>query len=440
MFKRAFPIVLLSLAARPYCQTAPGAAASGGTQMQTPPMIAGESYPTEVESEARSNYLSGGINFQTAYNDNVLGFSTGKPVSDVSYSILPSISLNQSTARQRRIFSYSPGFILYHPTSALNEATQNLTGSYQYRVTPHITLSASESFQKSSNAFSQSESALGQPTTGPAGTQGVIAPFAEMISNVTSGNVSYQFSRDSMIGGAGAYSRQSYPNPSQAVGLANSDSSTGSAFYNRRLSREQYVGIQYQYARSVSELPVFGQSTTQTDTVSAFYSIYFTPAFSLSFSAGPQYVTSVQPLVPKGPGSWVPAATAAMGWQGLRTSFTASFSRSEMEVPGLFGAEESTTGDATARWRVSRTWTLSCNADYGIQKSAGLLSLVSNQNGHRISGVVSAARSFGNRFELNFGYDRMHESYAGIATIVNAPNSDRAFAGLSYRFTRPLGR
>ena len=438
MFKRAFLCFLLAFAAHPYCQTAPGAAAGGGTQMQTPPMISGESYSTEVESEERSNYLSGGINFQAAYNDNVLGFSTGKPVSDVSYSIFPFISLNQSTARQRRVFSYSPGFIFYHPTIALNEATQNVTGSYRYRLTPHITVSASESFQKSSSAFSQSESALEGPTTGPA--QGVIAPFAEMLSNVTSGNVSYQFSRDGMIGGAGAYSRQSYPNPSQAVGLTNSDSSTGSAFYNRRLSREQYIGIQYQYARSVSELPVFGQSITQTDTVSAFYSIYFTPAFSISLSAGPQYVNSVQPLLPKSPGYWVPAATAAMGWQGLRTSFTASYSRSEMEVPGLFGAEESTTGNASARWRASRNWSLSCNAVYGIQKSDGLVSLLPNQNGHRVSGAVSADRTFGNRFELNFGYDRMHESYGGITTIASAPNSDRAFAAVSYRFTRPLGR
>ena len=440
MFKRAFLCLLLTFAARTYGQTASGAAAGGGAQMQTPPMISGESYSTEVESEERSNYLSGGIDFQTAYNDNVLGFSTGKPVSDVSYSILPYISLNQTTARQRRIFSYSPGFIFYHPTSALNEATQNVTGSYQYRVTPHITVSASESFQKSSNAFSGAESALEQPTTGPAQAEGVIAPFAEMLSNVTSGNVSYQFGRDSMIGGAGAYSRQSYPNPSQSVGLANSDSSTGSAFYNHRLSREQYVGIQYQYARSVAELPIFEQSITQTDTVSAFYSIYFTPAFSISLSAGPQYVNSVQPLLAKSPGSWVPAATAAMGWQGLRTSFTASYSRSEMEVPGLFGAEEATTGNASARWRASRNWSLGCNADYGIQKSTGFLSLVSNQNGHRISGVVSGGRSFGNRFELNIGYDRMHESYAGIATIASAPNSDRVYAAVSYRFTRPLGR
>jgi len=440
MLKRASLIVVFAIASRALSQAGQTPASSGGAQMQTPPMISGESYSTEVGSEARSNYLSGGISFQTAYDDNVLGFSTGKPVSDVTYNIQPSITFNQSTARQRRIFSYSPGFTFYDPTSALNEATQSVTGSDQYRLTQHITVSGNESFQKSSNAFSQTESALGGPIAGSTQPQGAIAPFANMISNVTGGNVSYQFNRNGLIGGAGAYARQSYLNASEAVGLSNSSSTSGSLYFSRRMSREQYIGAEYQYVRSLAELPANGQSETQTHTFSGFYAIYFTPEFSLSISAGPQYVNSDQLRLFSDSTSWGPAATAAIAWQGQRTSFTASFGRTVMEVPGLFGAEESTTGSASARWRASRNWSLSCNADYGIQKSVGLVSLLTSQDGHRISGVITAGRSFRDRFELNFGYDRMHESYSGITTLANAPDSDRTFATLSYRFTRPLGR
>ncbi len=440
MFKRVCFSLPLALALRAFSQTGQGAVVGGGTQMQTPPMVSGESYPTEVGSEARSNYLSGGINFQTAYDDNVPGASTSKPVSDVSYSIFPSITLNQSTARQRRIFTYSPGFTFYHPTSALNEATQSVTGSYQYRLTPHITLFANESFQKTSNVFSQAEAGFGEPIVGSTQSQGVIAPFANMISNITSGDVSYQFSQDGLIGAAGAYSKRSYPNPSEAVGLANSDLSSGSFFFSRRLSREQYLGAEYQYVRSLAESSVYGQGTTQSHTFSPFYAIYFTPAFSLSLSAGPQYINSVQPPPLKNLSSWVPAAAAAIGWQGLRTSFTASFGRASMQVPGLFGTFESTTGGASARWRASRFWTVGCSANYALAKNSGAASSIGGESGHSISGMASAGRSFGERFQLNFGYNRMHESYSGITAIASAPNSDQTFASLSYRFTRPLGR
>jgi hypothetical protein len=440
MIQRVCAIFLLALGVQAVCQTGLSNGTGGGAQMQTPPMVSGQAYPTEVGTEARSNYLSGGISFQTAFDDNVLGASTSKPVSDVSYTILPTITFNQSTARQRRILSYSPGFTFYNPTSALNQATQSVTGSYQYRLTEHITFFANESFQKSSNVFSQAESVLGEPITGSAQSQGVVAPFANMISNNTSGNVSYQFSRDSLIGGTGAYSKQSYPNPSEAVGLSNSDSSSGSVYYNRRLSREQHIGIEYQYVRSLAELPAQGQSKTQTQTISAFYAIYFTPAFSISFSGGPQYIDSAQPGPLKNSASWEPAGNAAIGWQGRRTSFTAGFGRSVMEVPGLFGAQESTTGNGSARWRASQNWFLGCSGNYGVEKSIGPVSTLPTENGHTISGVVSAGRSFRDGFELNFGYDRMHESFSGITTIANAPNSDRVYGTLSYRFTRPLGR
>ena len=56
-------------------------------RMKTPPPVSGKAYPTEVGSQARSNYLSGGINFNTGYNSNVFAGGTGTPVSDMTYSI-----------------------------------------------------------------------------------------------------------------------------------------------------------------------------------------------------------------------------------------------------------------------------------------------------------------------------------------------------------------
>ncbi len=415
-------------------------AADTGSQMQTPPMISGDSYPTEVGSEARSNYLSGGVGFQTAYYDNMIGASTAKPVSDISYTINPTVSFNQSTARQRTAFSYNPGFIFYQPTSELNTVNQNATGNYQYRLTPHLTIGANESFQKSSNIFSETDGYLEGSVPGSAQPQGVVAPFANMISNTTSGQMSYQFSRDSMIGAGGSYARQSYPDQSEAAGLSNSSSSSGSFYYNRRLGSSQYCGLRYQYARSLDTLPVLGQSTTQTQAFTPFYSIFFTRTFSLSFSGGPQYVNTVEPAPFGKYVSWVPSASAGIGWQGMRTSFSAGYGRSVSELPGLFGAQVSTNANATARWLVTRNWSLGANGNYQVQKSAGPSILVGSGSGHTVSGAISAGRAINEHLQLGFGYDRMHQSYGNISTIASVPNSDQAYVSLSYRFTRPLGR
>src|SRR5580698_7480105 len=90
--------------------------------MQTPPPVSGETYPNVTGSETRSNEMRAGLNFQTAYDDNVLGFTSTSPIGDIAYSIRPTIVLDRVTPRFHQNFSYSPDFTLYQRTSARNEA------------------------------------------------------------------------------------------------------------------------------------------------------------------------------------------------------------------------------------------------------------------------------------------------------------------------------
>ena len=126
MFTRICLSLALLLATPMWSQAVP--AASGGapaenddTQMQTPPPVSGEPYPTMVGSEARSNYLRGAMNVISAYDDNVLTGTSDHPVGDVTYSILPTISLDQTTRRFQQTLTYSPGFTFYERTSELDE-------------------------------------------------------------------------------------------------------------------------------------------------------------------------------------------------------------------------------------------------------------------------------------------------------------------------------
>ena len=75
-------------------------------RMLTPPPVSGQSYPIVLTSQERSNYLRGGLAFTSAYTDNAVGPVNGHPVSDISYSVWPTVALDETTTRS------APGFDL----------------------------------------------------------------------------------------------------------------------------------------------------------------------------------------------------------------------------------------------------------------------------------------------------------------------------------------
>ena len=84
--------------------------------------MSGQTYPIALGSQERSNYLRAGVFFTGAYTDNVLGNgANGSPVSDESYSVGPTIALDETTPRLHYVLSYAPAFTFYQHTSSLNQ-------------------------------------------------------------------------------------------------------------------------------------------------------------------------------------------------------------------------------------------------------------------------------------------------------------------------------
>jgi hypothetical protein len=247
-----------------------------------------------------------------------------------------------------------------------------------------------------------------------------------------------------MIGAHGIVTEFNYQNQAETTGIANSDARGGSAFYNRRLSDRQYVGVTYQYLsnQAYPQNAVATSGNTQTDvqthTISPFYTIYLSPTFSLFFSGGPQYFEETQPLSPSFH-SWTYSAMTSVGWQGSHTNFVASYSRAVTESAGLLGAFDSNIANASTRWQVARTWSVDSAASYVINKNVTPLLTSFSPGGHSISGTVSIQHSMSDHLTAVLGYVRLHQSYSGIAVISSAPNSDRGFVSISYQFKRPLG-
>ena len=410
------------------------------SRMLVPPPVSGQSYPTAFASEERANYLRGGITFNTAYSDNVLGATSATPVSDVSYSVWPTIALDETTSRLHTVLTYAPGFTFYQRITSFNEADQNLSLMLQYRLSPHVTVSLGDALQKSSNVFNQPDQGVAVGVSGS--TQGandsVIAPLADRLNNNGNAGITYQFSANAMVGASGTFTNLHYPNPAEVPGLFDAASRSGSAFYSYRLSQQHYIGVTYQYQELLS-YPIQGTNQTVTDGAFFFYTFYPAPTFSFSLFGGPQYynasaqfLSTTEPSVPASQ-AWTPAAGGSLNWQARHSSVAVSYSHTVSGGGGLIGAVKLDSANASVRRQIARNFSASLAGGYA---NNGVLA-VSSLGGHSISGSAALQRQVGEHMNFQAGYTRLHQNYNFISAN---PDTNREWVAVSYQFARPLGR
>lgn len=444
-------VLLLLLAVSLWGQVDNTSTTATGTEntddrMLTPPPVSGQSYPTSPASEERSNYFRGGLTFTGAYTDNAVGSITGHPVSDVSYSVAPFAELDETTSRMHLALTYAPGFTFYQRTSARNEADQNASIDFHYRLSPHVTFSARDGFQKSSNVFNQPGFSGAGAVAG--GSQepnfSVTAPIADRLSNSGNVGVSYQFAMNGMVGASGTFTNLRYPNQAEVPGLYDSSSQGGSAFYSHRVSKMHYIGVTYQYQRFVS-YPSQGLNETQTHAILFYYTLYATSKLTFSMFGGPQHADTMQPpLAPFNlqlPPSraWTPAAGASLSWQGHQNSLAVSYSHLISGGGGLFGAVHMDSASASLGQQITRSLGGSLTGAYTQNDILGAV-LGGGNNGHTVSGTASLHQQFGEHIGIEVGYTRLHQSYSNVPVLSLAPNTNREFVSVSYHFSRPLGR
>jgi hypothetical protein len=442
MLKFACLCIALAAAMPLWSQVEPSASGGGfdldDSHMMTPPPVSQDAYPVVIGTEMRSNYLSGGLVFTTAYVDNLVGGDS--PTSDEMYSVFPTISLDRRTARQGESLNYSPGFNFYQHDSQLNGISQSGSGGYRYHLSPYAVIVFGDSFQQNYNLFNQGNPFSSSGITGTPGSPNtaLIAPFENQLTNTSSGGIDYQYGRNAMIGGSGSYSSLHYANATTTTGLDDAGTTDASAFYSRRIGRSQYVGVVYEFSKDITH-PIDTYSVTNA--VFGFYTHYFTRSFSLSVLGGPESYTTWAPLVPHR-SSWTPAVQGSFGLQRPRSTVSASYSYIVSGAGGLAGTYKSTLANVSARFSLTRTWTIGGSAGYSNFDSA-----ISNQGvsgidlgGRTISAGATVEHRISEKLNAIAGYQYFHESYPSIAIASSDPNSNRGFIGITYQFNRPLGR
>lgn len=383
----------------------------------------------------RSNYIRGGLSFEGAYDDNILPGST--TVGDASYTLSPFLDFNIQRSRLNWRTNYAPGFTFYQKYSSFNQTNHDFATDFQYRLSPHVTMTLQGNAAKASVLSGQfTNGAPGSiPVAGQAPGVAIVSPVTDTLTDGANGQITYQYARNSMFGMGGGYSELRYLNSSQVQDLFNSSGRNAQAFYSHRLSGRYYVGFAYTF-QDLLVSPI--NSETQVHGGTAFFSVYWGQHISLSFFGGGQHSnTSGGGFIPQQ--MWSPTAGGSLNWQGMHTSFVLEASRRIAQAGGLAGATDTYTADAALRHQFSKKLTGAISAAYSDQALLDPNPLFSI-GGHSVSGTATIQRMIGAHFSTGLGYSRLSQSYANIAALSGNGNRNRGWISLSYSFERPIGQ
>lgn len=441
MRRSACCVVVLLLEIPALAQVAPSASGTpdlNDTTMMTPPMLGSQQYSPETGSNERSNHISGGFVFTPSYTDNVQQVESTQNVSDEIYSIVPTLSYDRRTPRQDQTLAYDLGYTFYQHTTSLNQITQSAQANYKAHLRKYLALTLSDSFSQNSNAYNQTNpySSPGVPGSPPSTSGAVILPYQDQWTNHASAGLSDQIGKNAMIGASGTYGILNYANGSATSGLYNSNNFGASGFYNRRLNRSNYVGVNYQFERSVTH-PI--SSTTVTNAILAFYSFFLTSKWSISVMGGPQQVSAEQPGFPNLT-SWEPAVTATFGGQTPKTSMAVTYSKTVTGGQGLLGAYHSNYFAASGGWQINRNWRSGVWFGFSNDASLSGSQAAVYQGGTQLTGTATVQRVLTRTINAEAGYSRLHQDYEGVGNLSNSPDSNRVYGSISFQFTRPIGR
>jgi hypothetical protein len=403
------------------------------TDMVTPSPVSVEgASPAFAAETERSNYVRGGLGFSTTYDNDFIT----RGATDVGYSIRPSIAIDKSGTRLRWTFSYSPGFTFYQQQTLFSQSDHDLAAYLRYRLSPHVTVVLKDGLAKSSLLYNHFDPNPIGSGTGILQTpnQSIISPVTDTLTNIASGEITYQFSANGMIGASATERELIYLDQSQVPGLFNSRSSDEMAFYTYRLSGQHYIGVTYEFQQFLSHP---NGSDTQTQSTFGFYQLYTNPMFTVSLFGGPQHFEISRLGIPTERG-WVPAGGVSLGWQRFHSSGNLNFTHMVGDGGGLISAVVSDSVDLVIRHQLTRDLTVGMGASYANNSIVDAASFGSG--GHTVAGSVSLDRTIGEHFSLQMGYTRAHQSYAEIPSIAAVPDRNRAWAAISYNFSKPLGR
>jgi hypothetical protein len=273
------------------------------------------------------------------------------------------------------------------------------------------------------------------PVEGPAG--GIFSNSGNRIANSLTGGVERQISRNTSISGSGGWTVLHFLDDN---GGLDSTQVSGTVALNRRLDARSSVSLDavyttFDYSGNTADS---GQPDIESRGINVSYQRVLSRAFSMSVSAGPQWISSSNStLIP----SKVDAAVSAnLSYSRRFTSASVGYSHGVNAGSGVLAGAISDSAFVYVGHTFGRKWVASLNAGYS--RSTGLTQLSNgsplvpvNEVYDTVFGGVQVTRAISAHFSGYASYTAQNQTsnYAGGAQ--NALNGTSQTFGIGITFT-----
>lgn len=399
-----------------------------------------------VENSSLTLGLAGGI----GYFSNLNRSSGNGSSSRVLFQIRPSIKIQTYSPKLAWSLGYSGGLQSYTQPSSLNGTngnnnifSQNATADILWQLAAHWQLHVNDSFVYSANPFDSYLTSPASPSlNNPA--PNTYVPLSRYMNNTGLLELTDRLTAHDTLDFSGtSYIRRTSNSNLVTVPFYNLVSYAGRASYNHQFSPQLTLGVGYNY-NSLD----FGHGVQRTGAQTLLLSAQYTirPHMVVSVWVGPEYSSTKNVVgIPvfgfvfyqtTHSSLWSPAGGATFGWQGLRNSFRADFSRQVSDGGGFLPTTLMYRISGTYRRRLARRWDGQLGVTYWNNKSI----TISNR---RFSYTMVDA---GVSYEVTrsvlalMEYSYASETQQNITLGAPSYNDNRVQFTVQYAWHHPLGR
>ena len=407
-------LLSVTLAAQVASSTAGGAPQGTvyGSGYQVPLEFAGEPAPV--------NQVSLGVGVASLFDDNALA-TNGDRVSDEALSFTAHFAVERRTKRLALSFSYNPFLIFYRQLTAYDLINHAGNLRLTYRVGSHFLVGVQDtaSYQNGMYPTLTAQPVLSGPPS-PIGQNGIIVPYTvRTLTDTTGLYLTFLKSRRTSVTLTGGYTQSKYGAASQNpdLKLYNGTGFSGGLTLQHFVTSHTSFGFLLLHQDTSYQGGLSQGSQVRTQIESAYLSLasLLSPSTTITLFGGPQYVRSLNPIVPVATLSahFQSSGGGSVTKQLRRTAFDLSFIRSVTDGGGLYTSVVTNRALFGARRRLVGRW----GGDIQVGAAREDASLFQSGNG-RIEGVIAG------------GLDQP----APIVTGFNAPRLLRHNASVEQRF------
>jgi hypothetical protein len=273
------------------------------------------------------------------------------------------------------------------------------------------------------------------PGEGPAG--GIFSDAGNRVANSVSGSVERQITHDTSISGMGGWSILHFLDNDDGL---NSSQVTGTVAVNRRLNARSSVSVNAVYSNFDYTVPQteLTPPSIETKGLNLSYTRTLSRRFSMSLSAGPQWISSSNSTLV--PDSLNAAVSASLSYQRGYTSASLSYSHGVNAGSGVLPGAESDNATAYVGHTFGRKWVGSANVAYthsvGLTQLSNGSSIVPvNEVFDTVFGGLQLTRGFGPHFSGYVSYSAQDQSSNYSLAGQNALNGTSQTFGVGVTFT-----